>query len=186
MLCGFARGPLPLHTLPIPLQAATDMFKPPPPPGPIPYDEVELTTITAVPVPLQAAMVNPMNGLMNGNSGVGLNNNYHNVDIDDPERTLYKGYWPARGICCYQGTSLSEVEFGELTDTTGDDDKKAFKIEITDTDAIYSTRVKLLPCACCFGGCVQKNTKTSALDGLTNIIVREDAACSGCCGMFLM
>ena len=165
------------------------MFKPPPPSGPIPvpYDEVELTTITAVPVPLQApttAMAtNPMNG-NNTTSPNGLNN--HNVDMDDPERTLYKGYWPARGICCYQGTSLSEVEFGELTDTTGDDDKKAFKIEITDTDAIYSTRVKLLPCACCFGGCVQKNTKTSALDGLTNIIVREDAACSGCCGMFLM
>ena len=114
-----------------------------------------------------------------------------NFDMSDPERTLYKGFWPKRGICCCQGGASSSVagsaEEGEVTNTNSNTslDKKAFKIEVTDTDVIYTTRSALVPCACCFGGCRQINTKTSALDGLTNLVVNEDQG-AGCCAMILM
>ena len=109
-------------------------------------------------------------------------------DVDEP--MLYKGFWPARGICCCQGAS-SETNFEEsvemdgATPTSNANDKKAFKIAITDTHITYTTRTKLLPCACCFGGCPQIYTTTSNIDSLNTVIVREDDG-AGCCGMFLM
>ena len=116
-----------------------------------------------------------------------------NIMMDDDEveePMLYKGFWPARGICCCQGASSEtnfeeSVEMGGATPTSNANDKKAFKIAITDTHITYTTRTELLPCACCFGGCPQIYTKTSNIDSLNTVIVREDDG-AGCCGMFLM
>ena len=177
------------------------MFKPAPPPGPPPPDtyELELTAVVVpvVPVPMANSMMagNPI--MANNIVATSSSQNYSqgpgrgSIDMDDPERTLYQGYWSKTGICCCQGTSSAVAESageGEATDTNSNTrlDQKPCKIEITDSDVIYTTRTKLLPCMCCFGGCMQINTKTSALDGLTHVVAIEDKGQPECCGMFLM
>ena len=161
------------------------MFKPQPPPllavpGPPETYELEMTAIN----PMARTELMALQG--------GATNT---MDMSDPEHTLYKGYWRKTGICCCQGTSSAvaeSAEEGELTNTNSDSgtrDTSLFDkndIEITDSDIIYTTRVRLLPCVCCFGGCMQINTKTSALDGLTNLVVTEDKGQPACCGMVLM
>ena len=129
------------------------------------------------------------------------NNMMQNVMLDDPEPTLYQGSWPKRGICCFQGAVASNtyedgpvvvigngIEMSNMGGGTGHststiatsaNDKRAFKIAITDTHITYTTRTQLLPCPGC---CPQLNTKTSDIDSLNTIIVREDNG-GGCCGM---
>jgi hypothetical protein len=129
------------------------------------------------------------------------NNMMQNVMLDDPEPTLYQGSWPKRGICCFQGAVASNtyedgpvvvigngIEMSNMgggtdhstsTSATSANDKRAFKIAITDTHITYTTRTQLLPCPGC---CPQLNTKTSDIDSLNTIIVREDNG-GGCCGM---
>jgi hypothetical protein len=116
---------------------------------------------------------------------------YDDEDDDDPEQTLYLASWPNAGICCCLGTDSQSSSNGngvEMVDNTVHD-VKPFKIQVTDSHVIYTTRNKLLwwlPLwAPCFGGCPQVNTKTSRIDGLNAVIVREDAD-AGCMGMFLM
>ena len=100
----------------------------------------------------------------------------------DPERTLFSGFWPDRGICCCQGVSSKTV--GKGAGASRSLEKKAHSIEITDHHVIYKTTKKLMSC-CAFGGCPQINTQTSLVDGLNAIIVREDDN-AGRYGMFVM
>lgn len=100
----------------------------------------------------------------------------------DPERTLFSGFWPDRGICCCQGVSSKTV--GKGAGTSRSLENKAHSIKITDHHVIYKTTKKLMSC-CAFGGCPQINTQTSLVDGLNAIIVREDDN-AGRFGMFVM
>ena len=107
------------------------------------------------------------------------------ADDEDLERTLYSAFWLARGICCCQGgepiTAENQAHGEDNMEADERLEKRPFKIRITDSHVIYTTRKKLLPCACCFDGCPQINTKTSLINGLNAVIAREDAGCCSFC-----
>ena len=119
---------------------------------------------------------------------------YDDEDDDDPERTLFVASWYGWLICCFLCTNSENSNNGDGVDMVDNTqhDVKPFKIQVTDSHVIWTTRNKLLwwlpVWAHCFGGCPQVNKKSSRIDGLNAVIVREDGGCAtaGCMGMFLM